>query len=55
MGTFWLNIQWRRAELLRKLGRESEALEIEAELRGLLAHADDDHRIATKLRRLNSQ
>jgi hypothetical protein len=55
MGTLWLKIQWHRAELLRKLERDSEALAIEAELRTLLAYADDDHVIAGKLRRLNSK
>jgi hypothetical protein len=41
-----------RAELLRKLGREPEALEIEAELRRLLVYADADHVI---VRYLNQQ
>ena len=52
---FWLKIQWQRAELLRKLGREPEAREIEAELRKLLAYADADHDILRKLRDLSQQ
>ena len=52
---FWLRIQWQRAELLRKLGREREAREIEAELCKLLAYADADHAILRDLRRLSQQ
>jgi tetratricopeptide (TPR) repeat protein len=38
----WTGIQFQRAQLLRKLGREKEAQQIEAELRQLLALADPD-------------
>jgi tetratricopeptide (TPR) repeat protein len=53
IGLFWMNHQWQRAELLRKLGREPEAREIEAELRKLLAYADADHKILRGLRDLS--
>ena len=52
---FWLKIQWQRAELLRELGREPEAREIEAELRKLLAYADADHDILRKLQDLTAR
>ena len=42
---FWMKNQVRLAKLYRKLGREQEASEIEAELRQLLALADPDHPI----------
>ena len=54
-GAPWIANQWQRAELLRELRRESEAREIETELRRLLAHADADHRIARALRHLSRQ
>ena len=54
-GFFWLEIQWQRAELLRKLEREPEAREIEAELRRLLAYADADHAILRGLRHLSQK
>ena len=43
------------AELLRKLEREPEAREIEAELRKLLAYADADHALLCALRDLSQQ
>ena len=52
LGLPWMRGQRHRAELLRTLGREPEAREIEAELRKLLAYADADHAI---LRDLNQQ
>jgi hypothetical protein len=51
VGGRWLQLQRHRAELLRKLGREPEALEIEAELRRLLIYADADHDIVRYLNR----
>ena len=51
----WPKHQWQRAELLRKLGREPEAREIEADLRKLLAYADADHKILRRLRDLSQQ
>jgi tetratricopeptide (TPR) repeat protein len=54
-GESWLREQWQRAELLRKLGREPEAREIEAELRKLLTYADADHALLRKLRDLSRQ
>ena len=51
-GLLWLRIQWQRAELLRRLGRDTEARKIEAELRKLLADADADHAIVRGLSKL---
>ncbi len=45
-----MRIEWRRAELYRKVGREEEAQEIEGELLRLLAYADPDHPILFQLR-----
>ena len=45
-----MRIEWRRAELYRKIGRDEEAREIEAELLKLLAYADPDHPILRQLR-----
>ena len=45
----WLDIQARRAALLRALGRAPEAEPIEAELKTLLARADPDHPILLQL------
>lgn len=41
-GSAWLDLQARRARLLRRLGRPAEAEPIEAELRKYLAYADAD-------------
>jgi hypothetical protein len=46
----WLNIQAKRAALLRQLGRSNEAETVEAELRQLLALADADHPVLAQLR-----
>ena len=54
-GLLWLRIQWQRAQLLRKLGRDAEAREIESELRKLLAYADNDHAILVELFHLSQQ
>ncbi|MFQ5818232.1 MAG: hypothetical protein ACE5H2_09815 [Terriglobia bacterium] len=46
-----MRTQVQLAELYRKVGREQEAQEIEAELVKLLAHADDDHPVLRQLKR----
>jgi len=48
----WLDIQARRAVLLRALGRAPDAEPIEAELKTLLARADPDHPILLQLARV---
>jgi hypothetical protein len=45
----WLDLQTRRARLLRRLGRPAEAEPIEAELRKYLAYADPDLLIVKQL------
>ncbi|MGH9863478.1 MAG: hypothetical protein ACRD35_08650, partial [Candidatus Acidiferrales bacterium] len=45
----WINWESRRAQVLRKLGRNAEARPIEAELRRLLAYADPDHPLLAQL------
>ncbi|MEE8606399.1 MAG: hypothetical protein V3S55_02250, partial [Nitrospiraceae bacterium] len=50
-GVFWMRIEWRRAEFYRKIGRDEEAREIEAELLKLLSYADPDHPILLQLKR----
>ena len=52
-GSFWLTLELRRAQVYRQLGRVEEAEQIEARLRTLLAHADPDHVILRKLKRLS--
>ena len=49
---FWMRVRLRLASFYRKVGREQEAREIEAELRKLLAYADPDHPILRQLKRL---
>ncbi|MEE8200095.1 MAG: tetratricopeptide repeat protein, partial [Candidatus Acidoferrales bacterium] len=49
-GYCWLRVQAQLAQVYRKLGREQEAQEIEAELLKLLAYADPDHHILRQLR-----
>ena len=48
----WMKTQLRLAQLYRKVGREQEAGEIEAELRKLLVYADPDHPFLRQLQRL---
>ena len=50
-GPFWLEVELRRAQVYRQLGRVEEAEQIEAGLRTLLAHADPDHVILRELKR----
>ncbi len=45
----WFRIQWRLAEVYRKLGRDEDTRRIEDELRRLLALADPDHPILRQL------
>jgi tetratricopeptide (TPR) repeat protein len=52
-GTLWQRVEWQRARLHRKMGREPEAQQLEADLRKLLAYADPDHPILRRL--LSSQ
>ena len=47
---FWLRIEAERARLVRALGRDDEAAEIETQLLQLLSRADDDHQILRDLR-----
>ncbi len=49
--TEWMKTQLRLAQLYRKVGREQEAREIEAELRKLLAYADPDHPFPRQIQR----
>lgn len=49
-GYFWMTVEWRQAQLYRKLGRPSDAKRIEAELLKRLAHADPDHPLLVRLR-----
>ena len=53
IGMHWLRIEAARARLARELGRQQEAVRIEAELLKLLAHADPDHVILRELKRLS--
>ena len=50
----WFRIQWRLAEVYRKLGREEDALRIEEELLKLLTYADPDHPILLRLTNLHA-
>ena len=52
-GPFWLEVELRRAQVYRQLGRVEEAEQIEAGLRTLLAHADPDHVILRELKRVS--
>ena len=38
-----MRVELRLARLYRQLGRETQATEIEDEIRALMAYADDDH------------
>ena len=46
----WMNLETRRAQVYRQLGRQEEAARIEAELLELLAHADADHPILREIK-----
>ncbi len=50
----WFRIQWRLAEVYRKLGRDEDARRIEEELLKLLAYADPDHPILVQLENLHA-
>ena len=47
--SMWLRTQWQLSQLYRRLGLEEEAKEIESDLRQLLAYADLDHPIRSRL------
>jgi hypothetical protein len=51
-GPFWMDAYFRLAKLYRECGRDSEAREIEGELRALLRLADPDHYILQELERM---
>jgi tetratricopeptide (TPR) repeat protein len=51
-GPFWMDAYFRLAKLYREYGRDSEAQEIEDELRTLLKLADPDHYILQELEQL---
>ncbi|HVR43660.1 MAG TPA: tetratricopeptide repeat protein [Thermoanaerobaculia bacterium] len=48
---FWMKNELRRAELYRRLGRETDRQRVHAELARLLTHADPDFPILQQLRR----
>ncbi len=50
----WFRIQWRLAEVYRKLGRDEDIRRIEEELLGLLTYADPDHPILAQLKHLQA-
>ena len=50
----WFRIQWRLAEVYRKLGRNEDARRIEEELLKLLTYADPDHPILVQLENLHA-
>lgn len=49
-GLYWLRVEWRLAQLYRKLGRKEDAERTESELLRTLAYADPDHPIVLQLR-----
>ena len=51
----WSEVRLRQAGVYRKLGRLAEAQEIEAELRRLLAVADEYYPILLQLKRIQDQ
>jgi hypothetical protein len=55
LGALWLRIEWQRARLYRKLGRQEEARKVEAELRKLLTLADADHPILVQLQKVSGK
>jgi DNA-binding winged helix-turn-helix (wHTH) protein/tetratricopeptide (TPR) repeat protein len=55
LGALWLRIEWQRARLYRKLGRQEEARKVEAGLRKLLALADADHPILVQLQKVSGK
>jgi len=51
----WSEVRLRQARLYRRMGRIAEAREIEAELRKLLAVADEDYPVLVQLRQVQEQ
>jgi tetratricopeptide (TPR) repeat protein len=54
-GDVWLRNRWRQAQLYRKMGRVAEARQIEAELRKLLAVADEDYPVLVQLKQIQEE
>lgn len=54
-GAYWLRVQWRLAQLYRKLGRPEEAEKVEAELSKILAYADPEHPILLQLKQASTK
>ena len=52
---YWMRVRLRLAQLYRRLDRDAEALEIEAELRELLRYADPDLWLVRQLEDLNGE
>jgi serine/threonine protein kinase/Tfp pilus assembly protein PilF len=53
-GQYWLTVQWRLAQVYRKLGRIDDAQKIEAELSRMLAYADPEHPILLQLNQVRT-
>jgi len=53
-GQYWLRVQWRLAQLYRKLGRVDEARKVEAELSKTLTYADQGHPLLRELNQARS-
>ena len=49
---FWIRVRTTLADLYREAGREADARVVETELLQLLALADPDHPILTKIQRV---
>ena len=49
-GQYWLRIEWRLAQLYRKLGRLADAERMEVELSKMLAYADAEHPILRQMK-----
>jgi hypothetical protein len=54
IGYYWLRVQWRLAQLYRKMGRLEEAEKVEAELSKMLAYADPEHPILLQLKQVRT-
>ncbi|HUR20628.1 MAG TPA: serine/threonine-protein kinase [Vicinamibacterales bacterium] len=55
MGQDWIKMRADLADAYRRVGRTAQAEAVEAELRTLLAEADDDHPLKMKLARMTKQ
>jgi serine/threonine protein kinase/predicted Zn-dependent protease len=54
-GAYWLKVEWRLAQLYRKLGRSEEAEKVEADLSKMLAYADPEHPILLQLKQASTK